>query len=195
MNDRQIESYISNHMDYIESALGIMKGRMPQWKIDDMRQELLITMLKCLRRYNPLLNNTFDTYVIKSIMCKAAGLLKEYRERKTLKKFGIVDFPLSTDTTYSATNDDNLITENHVPEEERWCAKILSNELLSKLPPDLRDIVSERMCGGTLQSIGDRHGISYETVRYKITAALVDMRIAATKTKRQPDTMAGLLSG
>lgn len=191
MNDIDIWDYIKKHGKWIESALKVMKGRVPAEEIEDARQELCIVMLECLRKYDPLRNDTFDAYVNKSVRKKARGLFEDYIGRMSprvgLGKDKKIAHIISMQAICASDEGDEYFGDSIADENEMvelLDARLLNDDLMSGLSPEIREIVTEWSEHETLKDIGAKHKMSYETVRGKIRAALEEMRTLVDDEKR-----------
>ena len=189
MNDSEIGNYIKKHGKWIESALRVMKGRVPLEEIEDARQELCIVMLECLRKYDPLRNDTFDAYVNKSVRKKARGLFEDYilRMSPRVGKDKKVAHVISMQAICASDEGEEYFGDSIADETEMvelLDARLLNDDLMSGLSPEIREIVTEWSEHETLKAIGKKHAMSYETVRGKIRAALEEMRTLVDDEKR-----------
>lgn len=190
MDDKQISNYIQTHGRFINNAARILFGRMPQEDIEDAKQELSIVMLKCLRRYEPEKGVPLDAYVNNSIRKKVYGLLQDYIAQsspcigKDKKKVSIISMQ---SIRYSDEGDeylsDSIVDEADIV--ELMDARLITDDLMKGLAPDLRLMVKLWSEHWTLKCIGAKFGITYECVRSRIKAALTEMRILIDDDERK----------
>jgi len=181
LDDKQVSHYIQTHERFINNAVRILFGRMPQEDIEDAKQELSIVMLKCLRRYEPEKGVPLDAYVNNSIRKKVYGLLQDYIAQsspcigKDKKKVSIISMQ---SIRYSDEGDeylsDSIVDEADIV--ELMDARLITDDLMKGLAPDLRLMVKLWSEHWTLKCIGAKFGITYESARSRIKAALTEMR-------------------
>lgn len=190
MTKSEITKYIAAHEKFINGALKIMRGRVPFEELEDARQELYITMIKCLNNYDPE-KGPLDVYVNVSVGRRGQGLFDEYIA-KTSPNIGTKENPkiiniISLHDVRHSDNGEEYLSESI--EDDRGLldvldAKLINDDLMKGLSPDMRTMVKMWSEGAILKEIALVVGQNYETVRGKIRAALEEMRTLVDDEKR-----------
>lgn len=177
MTECEINQYVRSHDKYISCALRPLRGRLSSEDIEDARQEVLITMLSCLRRYNPEIGPV-DTYVTNSIRNRALSFMKKHLSES---KRALYHDSLSMESP-AFYNSDMALSETlpseYRSQEEQINADLLSVGLLECLDARTKDIVKMWMEGEMFYKMGEKYGITAERCWKIVQNAFITMREA-----------------
>lgn len=184
MTECEIDQYVRSHEKYVNCALRPLRGRLNEEDIEDARQELLITMLGCLRRYNPEVGPV-DTYVTNSIRGRALSFMKKHLSES---KKALYQESLSMESP-AFCNSDMALSETipsvYLSQEEQVWADLLSDDLLKCLDDRTRGIVKAWMEGEMYYKIGDKYRITGERCWKIVQNAFTTMREAYDNKQRE----------
>lgn len=147
---------------------------MTREEAEDAKQELYITMIKCLKNYQPQIGS-IDAYVTSSLKSRVRSFCRDnflgrngtFYNSKSLhdKIIGYEDVEL-----IDTVEDLRDVTEKYID------AKILSESLLRHFDADTAAIVRGWMRGCSLTRMAKIRGVAPKTIFVKIQRAIADMR-------------------
>lgn len=185
MDSRQIETYVKANSDMVKKAVASIPIRLTREEREDASQELYITMIHCLKNYNPARRTPIDNYVGVSLYRRAQGLAREHfngakgRENFADSLNANVYFDGDSEQVQNTIEDDSTHFEFYVD------AKLLSEDVLSRLEPFTRSVVvawSENM---SIWAISKEYGYSLRWIYQTLERGLAQLKAIVNNSDKE----------
>jgi DNA-directed RNA polymerase specialized sigma24 family protein len=176
MDSRQIEAYVKSHADMVKKAVASMPIRLTREEREDASQELYITMIHCLRNYNPARRTPIENYVGVSLYRRAQGLAREHFNGAKGRENSASSLNANVYFDGASEQVQNTIEDGSTPFDLYVDAKLLSDDILSQLEPFTRSVIvawSENM---SIWAISKEYGYSLKWIYSTLERGLVQLK-------------------
>lgn len=173
MTEKEINEYIKSRMPCVMSALKLIREGLTVEEAEDAKQELLITMYKCILNYRPEYHTSLDCYVIVSMEKRAGRFVRDMHRGYRSRERGAESLSTARD---NRTPMINLLEDNYGDFTDRLGASELVEYALNQLDKEVAGMLRLWADNHTLQYIGQVYGRSDELVRRRINSGLEEMK-------------------
>jgi len=157
MNNREINDFMKSRMPNVTNALKTIRSELTYEEAEEARQELLLTMYKCILKYNPNRHCTLDHYIIVSMEQRAWRFLRDMRGYSRNKE-------RNTESLSTARDNRTPMIDLLADDSGDFTDKLGANELveyaLGQLDKRTESILRLWANNHTLQYIADIYGKS-----------------------------------
>jgi DNA-directed RNA polymerase specialized sigma24 family protein len=173
MNQKEINAYIKSRMPSVNMALNLIRDKLTYEEAEDAKQELLITMYKCILNYREEYHTTLDTYVMVSMNRRAGRFARDLHNGSRARERGAESLSTAFGDRVPLID---LLEDSHGNFTDRIDASAIVENALFQLDETTEGILRLWADKHTLQYIADVYGKSVHFIDDRVKSGIEQMK-------------------